>query len=292
MDWPSITLVTPSFNQAEFLEYTIQSVLNQNYPQLEYIIIDGGSTDGSVDIIRRYASRLSYWVSERDGGHYEAVKKGISLGSGEIVGWINSDDALCPWALRMVGEMFASLRDFKWLTTIQPLSLNARGCAHRCEAAAGFCKESFLDGFHIPFDSWAYGCVQQESTFWRRTLWDEVGGLDLSYKLAGDFNLWTRFIRHGDPLLVRVPLGCFRLQPQQRSRNAQLYVEEARRSLRELRSLEEWQPRHNVGESVRRVVKRVPFARRMIHGRYVANIVTSDDPFSDQPDWCVAQRRF
>ena len=89
---PKISIVTPSFNQAQFIEETILSVLNQNYPNLEYIIIDGGSTDGSVDIIKKYADKIAYWVSEKDSGMYDAINKGFGKSTGEILAWINSDD--------------------------------------------------------------------------------------------------------------------------------------------------------------------------------------------------------
>lgn len=92
MNYPKISIVTPSFNQSEFLELTIRSVLDQGYPNLEYIVIDGGSTDGSVDIIKKYADKISYWVSEKDGGQYDAINKGFARSSGEIMGWINSSD--------------------------------------------------------------------------------------------------------------------------------------------------------------------------------------------------------
>src|SRR5688500_5767577 len=101
---PLVTIVTPSFNQAPYLEATIQSVLSQNYPNLEYIIVDGGSTDGSVEIIKRYSGRLAYWVSEPDGGQAEAINKGVARSTGSLVGWLNSDDLLLPGALRRLAE--------------------------------------------------------------------------------------------------------------------------------------------------------------------------------------------
>jgi len=106
-DLPKITIVTPSYNQAKYLPETIESVLGQDYPSLEYIIIDGGSTDGSVDIIKRYESHLAYWVSEKDSGQSEAINKGLRRATGTLFNWINSDDVLFPGALQRIAEVHA-----------------------------------------------------------------------------------------------------------------------------------------------------------------------------------------
>ena len=112
---PSITVVTPSFNQARFLERTIRSVLDQGYAQLEYLILDGGSSDGSTDIIRAYESHLAYWISEPDDGQSAAVNAGWRRASGEILGWLNSDDFYLPGTLQFVGEFFAAHPDVAFL---------------------------------------------------------------------------------------------------------------------------------------------------------------------------------
>lgn len=106
MNYPKITIVTPSFNQGHFLEETIRSVLDQNYPNLEYFVVDGGSTDNSVDVIRRFGDKISWWVSEKDKGQTEAINKGLRRSTGEIVNWINSDDLVAPGALHHVAEQF------------------------------------------------------------------------------------------------------------------------------------------------------------------------------------------
>ena len=110
--WPKISIVTPSYNQAQFLERTILSVLNQNYPNLEYIIIDGGSTDGSVEIIKKYEKYLAYWISEKDKGQAHAINKGFEKATGELVGWQNSDDIYLPNAFYKVVEIFREKPDY------------------------------------------------------------------------------------------------------------------------------------------------------------------------------------
>ena len=103
----SISIITPSYNQGQYLEQTINSVLGQNYPHLEYIIIDGGSTDGSVAIIKKYAEHLKYWVSEKDRGQASAINKGLQYCTGEIFNWLNSDDYLQPGALQKIANAFS-----------------------------------------------------------------------------------------------------------------------------------------------------------------------------------------
>src|SRR5262245_17911524 len=111
MELPLISIVTPSFNQAAFLEETLRSVTAQEYPRVEHIVIDGGSTDGSVDILRRHAAGLRAWVSEKDRGQSHAINKGFAIASGDVLTWLNSDDTLLPGALRAVGETFARRAD-------------------------------------------------------------------------------------------------------------------------------------------------------------------------------------
>lgn len=214
-----ITVVTPSFNQASFLGATLDSVLGQNYPHLEYRVIDGGSTDGSVDILTAYGPKLTFWCSEPDRGQYYAINKGFQGSSGDIMAWINSDDMYTPWAFQVVSDIFSTCPDVEWLTTICPLAWSPTGAVTSCAQRGGYTRKGFLRGENIPYSRWfALGAIQQESVFWRRTLWQKAGAsLDTRYALAADFELWARFFQHADLYTVPVPLGGFRYHGNQRS---------------------------------------------------------------------------
>jgi glycosyltransferase involved in cell wall biosynthesis len=225
-----ISIVTPSYNQVSFLQETIDSVLSQQDPNYEYIIIDGGSTDGSVDLIKQYAGRLTYWISEPDQGPYDAINKGFSKTTGDIMGWINSDDKYTPGAFTIVRDIFTQFSEIQWLSTVQALGWNAQGQATSINFSGGFNRTSFLKGGNLPTKrSFQRRFIQQESTFWRRSLWEQAGGrLDSTLHLAADFELWARFYQHSQLYGVLAPLGGFRSHGNQRSViHAEQYLAEA-----------------------------------------------------------------
>jgi hypothetical protein len=231
-----ISIVTPSFNQARFIEETLCSVLDQGYPQLEYLVMDGGSTDISAGILRRFGDRLAYWCSEPDGGQYDAINKGFARSTGEVMGWLNSDDKHMPWTLSIVGEIFATFPEIEWLTTLFPLRWDARGRVVRCSGRAGFSRPAYMAGENLPTGAWyAPGWLQQESTFWRRSLWERAGGkLDTRWKIAADFELWLRFFQHAELYAVDTPLGGFRQHGDQKTYQLKNeYQKEAARILRD-----------------------------------------------------------
>lgn len=235
---PMISIVTPSFNQAPFLERTIRSVLDQNYPNLEYVMVDGGSTDGSLEIIRRHEGRLAWWVSEADRGQYDAINKGFEHTSGEIMGWINSDDMYLPWTFSIVAELFATFPEVDWLTTLNPLWWDEldRVVISSSVGGFGFTKKGFFRGeFLVERGRFGKYYIQQESTFWRRSLWQRAGGrVSTAYSLAADFELWARFFQHAELYAVAAPLAGFRGHGTQKTAtNMEAYVEQGKEIIRQ-----------------------------------------------------------
>ena len=279
-DLPKISIVTPSFNQAEFLEATIESVLSQNYPKLEYIIIDGGSTDGSLEIIRKYEKYLHFWCSDPDEGQYDAINKGFAKSTGEIMAWINSDDMYCPWSLKTVASIFAHLPEVKWLTSLQPGNSDWQGLAIRFYSVSGYSCQAFLDGRYLPprcqtkvaVLSSRRNSLQQESTFWRRSLWKAAGGyISTNLKLASDFELWSRFYCHAELYGILSPLGIFRIRTNQRSKQIELYCSEAENSLSTMRNLLAWSPN---------ILKMISFYLKLNRLPKVSNLAKNLDSYT------------
>jgi glycosyltransferase involved in cell wall biosynthesis len=200
--WPRISLVTPVWNSGKFIEQTIRSVLAQGYPNLEYFIVDGGSTDGSVDIIRKYEKQIAGWISEPDKGMYDALNKGFARTSGEVMGWISATDQLQLGGLSVVGSVFRDLPSVDWITG-RPTLLNEEGMTIFILAQTRWSRIRFLAG--------ANRTIQQESTYWRRSLWDRAGShTDSSRRNGADFELWVRFFRHAQVYPVDGLIGAFR----------------------------------------------------------------------------------
>lgn len=181
MTSPKISIVTPSYNQGEFLEQTIQSVLGQEYPNLEYFVIDGGSTDNSVEIIKKYEQRLAGWVSEPDRGQAHAINKGFAMSTGDIIGWLNSDDFYLPGTLSFVAEE---------IDAASPEILFGN-CFHFVQTQ-GYAYGSDVVGQHKKRDLRLADYIIQPSAFWSREAWVKTGLLDESLHFGFD---WEWFIR-------------------------------------------------------------------------------------------------
>jgi glycosyltransferase involved in cell wall biosynthesis len=207
---PKISIVTPCFNCVDYLGETIDSVLNQAYPNLEYIIIDGKSSDGSADLIKSKSEKLAFWQSKPDEGMYDAINQGFSRSTGEVLGWINSDDKLLPWTLKVVSEIFEQHPDIDWISSRYPLWWSHDGICRGAGKTRIANRHTIKAGWHFPGAKINLGFLQQESTFWRRKLWDKVGGLNKSLRFASDANLWFRMADKADIWLVETPLAGFR----------------------------------------------------------------------------------
>jgi hypothetical protein len=250
---PRIALVTPSFNQARFLEAALRSVHDQAYPALEHVVVDGGSNDGSVAILDRWTGRLAHWSSEPDRGQYDAVNRGFARTSGEVMGWLNSDDLHAPWTLALVGEIFERFPQVEWLTTQYPLLFDEAGHATQTGYGGGFNEAAFRRGGNLPGRGWfATGFVQQESTFWRRSLWEKAGGfVEASLALAGDYELWCRFFDHAPLHAVAAPIAGFRRHADQKTaQRYEAYLAEAEGILRG----RGWRPYGALESALRRAI--------------------------------------
>ncbi len=205
---PKISLVTPSFNHAKFLPRTIQSVLSQRYPNLEYIVIDGGSSDDSVDIIRRFAPSLAHWVSERDSGQSEAINKGLEYATGDIVGWLNSDDTLAPKALWRIAEAYQRWPDADLVYGHTCLIDTDDKVIKRLVAVPTNARELIRYSRNI----WS-----QPGTTWRRRLQEKIGLLDQNLHYAMDHDFWIRAALAGNLRCIPYHLANLRNHPATKS---------------------------------------------------------------------------
>jgi glycosyltransferase involved in cell wall biosynthesis len=206
-DLPRITVVTPSYNQGKYIEETIKSVINQDYVNLEYFIVDGGSSDNSIEIIKKYESKIDWWTSEKDRGQSDAIEKGIKLATGDYITWINSDDMFLPGALQKIGEFVNSHK--------------------QADVVMGAMLLGSADGkvgsYYMPSKSpkWCMdrGAMDllQPSTFFRRTTWLEIGGLRLELHCRMDADILHRLHLSGAIFCyINSPLSFLRLHHERK----------------------------------------------------------------------------
>lgn len=206
--WPKISVVTPSYNQGQFIEETIRSVLQQDYPNLEFIVIDGGSTDNTLEVIKNYEPWLAYWESEPDRGQSHAINKGIEKASGELLLWLNADDLVLPGAFKKVVKLFCNNQDLA-LIVGQAILIDSESLD------IGKINSYFLtweEAVTNPQNS-----IRQISTFFRRNLFDKYGGIDESLHLSMDSDILIRFTQYHLPLVIDDYLTAFRVHPQAKS---------------------------------------------------------------------------
>ena len=186
-----VSIITPSYNQAKYLEQTIQSVLNQDYPRIEYIVVDGASKDGSVDIIKKYADRLTYWESKKDKGQADAINKGFTHATGEIIAWLNSDDYYLPGAVRAAVKVFEENPDVV-LVYGDMLAVDENSTTFNTLTY----KQLTLE------DLFCFQIIGQPAVFMRRSALQKTSGLDLTFHFLLDHLLWIKIAKQGKILHV------------------------------------------------------------------------------------------
>jgi glycosyltransferase involved in cell wall biosynthesis len=203
-EWPRLSIVTPSYNQGNFLEATIRSVLLQGYPNLEYILIDGGSTDGSVEIIRKYEKYLFYWHSQKDRGQGDAINQGLEKSSGEILGWINSDDVYVRETFHKILKAFHHHPDYIVVH-------GNRILINDLDQVTGWCCLPPFDPKTLVYN------VCSETAFWRRSAMAQTGLLNASLQFAIDLEFFGRLYKQGKFLKLNDYLGYFRCHSEHKS---------------------------------------------------------------------------
>lgn len=222
-DWPRISIVTPSFNQGNYIEQAIRSVLIQNYQNLDYYILDGGSTDNTVSIIKKYSPWLSGWKSEYDGGQYHAINRGFARSNGTIMLWLNSDDMLLPESLRTIAAIFLKYSQIQWLSGI-PLYWNESGTYFQILPQIPYNRTIMQLAC---YEGRAIHWVMQECTVWTRQLWDQAGGyIATNLQYAGDFELWHRFSFYSKLYTVAALIGGNRRHAEQKTAFPAYYCED------------------------------------------------------------------
>ena len=224
---PSITIVTPSLNQGSFIEATIVSVLSQNYPKLEYIVADGGSTDNTLNVLKKYSGKLQ-WYSKKDKGQTEAINNGLRMSTGAIVAYLNADDILLPGSLLLVAEMFAKHKEAKWLTG-QCRIINENGKGIRPIFSLYKNLLLYLRSYRSLLVT---NYISQPATFWRRSLLETCGLLDEDLHYVMDYEYWLRLWEITPPLILHKDLAGFRIQSNSKTTSAghlNEYIEEEQR---------------------------------------------------------------
>lgn len=202
-----VSIITPSYNQAKYLEQTILSVLNQDYPRIEYIVMDGASTDGSVDIIKKYAAKLAYWESVKDKGQADAINKGFARATGEIVAWLNSDDYYLPGAISAAVKVFEENPDVALLYG-NMLAVNEHGATFNTLTYKQLALEELL----------CFQIIGQPAVFMRRSALQKTSGLDLTFHFLLDHLLWIKIAKQGNLLHVDQTWAAARYHAEAKNR--------------------------------------------------------------------------
>lgn len=252
-EYPLVSVVTPSFNQARYLEATIQSVLSQDYARIEYIVMDGASQDGSIKIIKKYENRLAYWVSEKDSGQADAINKGLARASGEIVAWLNSDDYYFPNTISRAVKIFEENPDMIMIYG-DMLAVDELGKRINVLKYKQLSLEDLL----------CFQIIGQPAVFFRREPYEKTGGLDPTFHFLLDHHLWIRLAQRGKILYVPQTWAAARYHVEAKNRaKASEFGREAFRIL-------DWvKGQAGLVEAVARVERRARASAHRVDARYL-----------------------
>lgn len=214
-----VTIITPVYNGEEYLEKTVLSIISQSYKNIEYIVVDGGSTDSTMQIIQKYSSNIDIVISEPDKGMYDAIAKGIDASTGELITWINCDDILYPWAVKYA--VLEANKGFQWITGV-PSKINSNEEMIEVLHPERFFRFAIRLGWYKPGH---LGPIQQEGTFFTRSLYNRTF-INSNLKLAGDYDLWIKFASLEKVKVVKTILASFRVHRKQLSSNLVDYLSE------------------------------------------------------------------
>jgi glycosyltransferase involved in cell wall biosynthesis len=247
-----VSIITPSFNQARYLEQTIQSVLGQDHPRIEYLVIDGASTDGSVEVIKKYADKLAWWVSEKDSGQADAINKGLARATGDIIAWLNSDDYYLPGAVSSAVRVFEENPDAV-LVYGDMLAVDENGDTFNMLKYRQITLQDLL----------CFQIIGQPAVFFRRSVLEKAGLLDSTFHFLLDHHLWIRIAQHGRILHADQTWAAARYHAEAKNRaKAAEFGREAFRIL----AWAEGQP--GLGEAIRPVERRARASAHRVDARY------------------------
>ena len=249
----SFGVVSPSFNQCRYLPQAVESVMAQrgNFP-IDYLVMDGGSNDSSVAYLRDTEKRFRNvpgirfsWESAPDQGQYAAVQEGFSRVKGNVLCWLNSDDAYMPWTFAVLADILEKNPQVAWITSVYPMTIAEQGASVGVDVRWGYTRGSFRKWVNLPGGKhYARYFIQQDCTFWRRSLWEKAGDrFDNSLRLAADYELWLRFFDHAQLYAVASPLASYRVHAEQKTALIGAYEEEAAKVMKKhrLKPLSGWQ---------------------------------------------------
>lgn len=220
-----ISIVTPVYNCEEYIERCILSIKNQGYSNFEHIIVDGGSTDATLDIIKKYEGTYNMrYISEKDNGMYDAICKGFEMATGDVYAWLNADDMYMPWAFDVVENVFRHNPQVKWLSGIPSDRNEDDVCFKVAYNIKPYHRKWIQKGYYDGRILFRF--LQQESIFFSKELWNNYGKIIRSYKMAGDFHLWKAFAKETDLYMVQTVISSFRTRNNQKSADKEKYYKE------------------------------------------------------------------